>query len=281
MKKVLLATAIAALTSGVAVAENGSRTDAMYAQLKAANKLTISVSGACTGSVTLDNFVNAGVWDIKGSGSTIDAINQMAGTVGIYEINPVDLENLPTDEDGNPDMDAVSKDVLSIMAGSFGAKHSYSLAYNAKKGETFKVTAPAEYDADQIYKAIVTKGGVSCKSGSSFADTVAKYPSMGPALDKLLPFSAEAPQYTAKSSKVTLQLTTDGDLDPRTTANVKQKITITGSFNSTPVCTVKGTLSDSGLVSAGCKAGAPINIKISANAVGEVGYLDLNAILGS
>ena len=269
MKKLLaVSSVVAAMVSGVAVAEEGSRTDAMYAQLSAPSKLVISVSGACTGTVSLNNFVNAGVWNITGSGTSIDALTQLAGTVGIYEINTPDITN--------PD---VADDLVAIMAGGFGAKNSYSLAYNAKKGETFKVTAPAEYDAQQVYKAIVTKGGVSCKNGKSFAENVAKYPSMG-GLDMFLPFDAGSAQYTPKASKVTLQLTTDGNLARETAAQVKQKITITGSFNSMPNCTVKGTLTDTGLVSAGCKAGAPINIKISADAAGAVGYLNLDDILG-
>lgn len=270
MKKLLLASSIvAAMGSGLVVAQEGSRTDAMYAQLGAPNELTIAVSGACSGTVKLGNFVNAGVWKVVGSDSTINAEEQLAGTVGIYEINTPNLS------DPN-----VSDDLLAIMAGSFGAKNSYSLAYNAKKGEKFKVTAPAEYDAKQVYKAIVTKGGVSCKNGKSFEENVAKYPSMG-ALDMFLPFDAGSAQYTPKASKVTLQLTTDGNLARETEAQVKQKITITGSFNSVPKCTVKGALTETGLVSAGCKAGAPIKVKITATAEDAVGYLDLNAILGS
>lgn len=270
MKKLLLASSIvAAMGSGLVVAQEGSRTNAMYAQLSAPNKLTIAVSGACSGTVNLDNFVNAGVWNVVGSGSTINVEEQLAGTVAIFTTEPTNI--------ADPE---ITNKILPIMAGSFGAKNSYSLAYNTKKGETFKVTGPAEYDSKDVYRAIAGSSSVTCKNGKSFEENVAKYPSMG-ALDMFLPFAAGSAQYTPKASKVTLQLSTDGDLLRETPAQVKQKITITGSFNGVPKCTVKGALTETGLVSAGCKAAAPINVKITATAEGPVDYLDLNAILGS
>lgn len=249
MKKLVVAAAAAlTMTAATAVLADGRANAATYASLEGVPKLTIQLSGGCSGSFTLDNMVMAGIWDIPGTGSTISGAEQMAGAVAIFQ-------------NGG--------ELFPIMAGSFNPGYNYSVTRNAK-GETFKLTATAFIRADDLYKAILANSAnISCKAGS-FANAVAKYPSMGSDYDDYLPFNAGGAQFQQKSGKVTYQLTNtstiDGEVVERSNASYKHNIAIAGAFVGAPVCSVKGTVAVP--TSLACKAGAPINVKVSLKATG-------------
>ena len=238
-------------------------TNAMYVSLEGMpgavpQKLTVSVSGACKGSFELNSFVMAGVWMIPGAGSTVDNVNHLAGAVGLFPF--LDVE--------------ANERLISVMSGSFGEKYSYSLVNN-KKGETFKLTAPAFIDGESIYQAILAQGGaITCKSHPSFAAAVAKYPSLGDGLDGFLPFSSGAAQFQLKTSKTTFELKTDGQFPREKILGYKNNTQISGTFGSVAACKLKGTMEQPANLS--CKSGPAINVKLSikANAT-DMTYLQL------
>lgn len=266
MKKQFSAALAATLAVGcmsLAQADPTAASKAMYVSLTGADgavpqTLTVSVSGACSGSFTLQSFTMAALWNVDQINNQPDPNKQLAGAVGIFPFTNLDEEEVQ----------------FPVMAGNFGPKSSYSLVNN-KKGETFKVTAQAYIDSGLLYDMIAAQDSITCKSGQGFADTVAKYPSLGVLFDPMLPFDADAPQYFQKSSKTSADVKTDGNHENRgAIVSYKNTTTITGYFNSVSECKLKGTMDEPANLS--CKAGKPINVKLSIKAKGtDMTFMDI------
>lgn len=225
-------------------------------------KLTVQLSGACSGSFTLDGVILAGIFDAPSENNVIDPSAQMAGGIAIFAYGDDPFsENIP------------------LMVGSFDKGSNYSVTRN-KKGETFKLKGAVKVPSTNLYQALLANSSsISCKSSQPFADTVGRYPSLDdPMLDAFLPFDAGGPQFNQKAGSATYTLKNastvgDGGSVERTVADYKHVINVTGSYYTQANCSLKGEAINP--KSFACKQGSPINVKLSFKGQGTIEAMDL------